>query len=145
MVSAGLQILGICQATLGFLGSSIVCGLPKWKVTAFIGSNIVTKQNFWEGLWMNCVVQSTGQMQCKVYDILLALPQDLQGTQALVIIAIIADIATRMTFFLMTDIVRGQGSYNCLSRSILQNIFYYVAQRNIISESSFIIIYTIFK
>uniref|UniRef100_A0A671S0J9 Zgc:136892 n=1 Tax=Sinocyclocheilus anshuiensis TaxID=1608454 RepID=A0A671S0J9_9TELE len=79
MVSTGRQILGICLATLGFLGSIIVCGLPNWKVTAFIGPNIVTAQNFWEGLWMNCVVQSTGQMQCKVYDSLLALPQDLQG------------------------------------------------------------------
>uniref|UniRef100_UPI0031384A34 Claudin-4 n=1 Tax=Homo sapiens TaxID=9606 RepID=UPI0031384A34 len=52
--------------------------LPMWRVTAFIGSNIVTSQTIWEGLWMNCVVQSTGQMQCKVYDSLLALPEDLR-------------------------------------------------------------------
>uniref|UniRef100_A0A671QJT7 Claudin n=1 Tax=Sinocyclocheilus anshuiensis TaxID=1608454 RepID=A0A671QJT7_9TELE len=92
MPSTGCQILGICLATVGFLGSIIICGLPNWKVSAFIGANIVTSQIIWEGLWMYCVVQSTGQMQCKVYDSLLALPQDLQGARALVIIAIIAGV-----------------------------------------------------
>lgn len=92
MVSSGRQILGICLAIIGFLGSIVICGLPNWKVSAFIGANIVTSQIIWEGLWMNCVVQSTGQMQCKVYDSLLALPQDLQGARALVIIAIIAGV-----------------------------------------------------
>lgn len=103
MVSAGRQILGICLAMIGFLGSVVICGLPNWKVTAFIGANIVTSQNIWEGLWMNCVVQSTGQMQCKVYDSLLALPQDLQGARALVIIAIIAGV-----FGVLLSIVGGK-------------------------------------
>ncbi|XP_041851270.1 claudin-4-like [Melanotaenia boesemani] len=89
MVSMGRQILGFALAIIGFLGTIIVCALPMWKVTAFIGANIVTAQIIWEGLWMNCVMQSTGQMQCKIYDSLLALPQDLQAARALVVIAII--------------------------------------------------------
>ncbi|KAM3869351.1 claudin-4-like [Diretmus argenteus] len=92
MVSGGRQILGLALAVIGFLGSIIICALPTWKVTAFIGANIVTSQVIWEGLWMNCVTQSTGQMQCKIYDSLLALPQDLQAARALVIIAIIAGV-----------------------------------------------------
>ncbi|XP_023143306.2 uncharacterized protein cldn30 [Amphiprion ocellaris] len=92
MVSGGRQILGLVLATIGFLGSIIICALPTWKVTAFIGANIVTSQVIWEGLWMNCVTQSTGQMQCKVYDSLLALPQDLQAARALVVIAIIVGV-----------------------------------------------------
>uniref|UniRef100_UPI003AAB46C0 claudin-4-like n=1 Tax=Centroberyx gerrardi TaxID=166262 RepID=UPI003AAB46C0 len=90
MVSMGRQMLGFALAIIGFLGTIIVCALPMWKVTAFIGANIVTAQTIWEGLWMNCVMQSTGQMQCKIYDSLLALPQDLQAARALVVIAIIA-------------------------------------------------------
>ncbi|XP_054610459.1 claudin-like protein ZF-A89 [Dunckerocampus dactyliophorus] len=89
MASAGLQMFGIFLATIGFLGDIIVCALPMWKVSAFIGNNIVTAQVFWEGLWMNCVKQSTGQMQCKVYDSMLALPQDLQAARALVVISIL--------------------------------------------------------
>lgn len=89
MASAGLQILGIFLAAIGFLGDIVICVLPMWKVSAFIGNNIVTAQIFWEGLWMNCVKQSTGQMQCKVYDSMLALPRDLQAARALVVISIL--------------------------------------------------------
>ncbi|XP_058886162.1 claudin-4-like isoform X1 [Acipenser ruthenus] len=89
MVSAGLQLLGISLAVVGWVGAIVTCALPMWRVTAFIGNNIVVAQTIWEGLWMNCIVQSTGQMQCKVYDSLLALPQDLQAARALTVIAIL--------------------------------------------------------
>ncbi|XP_052024591.1 claudin-4 [Apodemus sylvaticus] len=89
MASMGLQVLGISLAVLGWLGVILSCALPMWRVTAFIGSNIVTAQTSWEGLWMNCVVQSTGQMQCKMYDSMLALPQDLQAARALMVVSII--------------------------------------------------------
>nr|XP_046245837.1 claudin a [Scatophagus argus] len=92
MVAAGLQMLGIALCIIGWIGIIVVCALPQWKVTAFIGQNIVTAQTSWEGIWMNCVVQSTGQMQCKVYDSMLALSQDLQAARALTIIAILIGI-----------------------------------------------------
>lgn len=60
----GLQVMGSALAVLGWrhpeLRAAHVAGDGR-----FIGSNIVT-WTIWEGLWMNCVVQSTGQMQCKV-------------------------------------------------------------------------------
>lgn len=83
------QTMGFSLGIIGFLGTIIVCALPMWKVTAFIGANIVTAQIIWEGLWMTCVMQSTGQMQCKIYDSMLALPQDLQAARALTIISIL--------------------------------------------------------
>ncbi|KAG8433465.1 hypothetical protein GDO86_017664 [Hymenochirus boettgeri] len=89
MASTGLQILGMAMALIGWLGGIITCALPMWRVTAFIGNNIVVAQIIWEGLWMNCIVQSTGQMQCKVYDSMLALPQDLQAARALTVICIL--------------------------------------------------------
>ncbi|XP_066501482.1 claudin-like protein ZF-A89 [Hoplias malabaricus] len=88
VVMAGLQVFGAALALLGLLCDIVACALPMWKVTAFIGQNIVTAQIFWEGLWMNCVVQSTGQEQCKFYDSMLALPQDLQAARALTIFSI---------------------------------------------------------
>ncbi|XP_043942527.1 claudin-4-like [Protopterus annectens] len=92
MASAGLQILGLALSVIGWIGAIACCAIPMWKVTAFIGQSIVTAQTIWEGLWMNCVVQSTGQMQCKVYDSMLALPQDLQAARALTIVVIILAI-----------------------------------------------------
>ncbi|XP_071766539.1 claudin-3-like [Centroberyx gerrardi] len=91
-MSMGLEIVGIALGVIGFIIAIVVCALPMWKVTAFIGANIVTAQTIWEGLWMNCVIQSTGQMQCKVYDSLLALPQDLQAARAMTIISIILGV-----------------------------------------------------
>nr|XP_020473666.1 claudin-3-like [Monopterus albus] len=88
-MSMGMEIVGIALGVIGFLIAIVTCILPMWKVTAFIGANIVTAQIIWEGLWMNCVMQSTGQMQCKIYDSMLALPQDLQAARAMTIVAII--------------------------------------------------------
>ncbi|XP_041053280.1 claudin-3-like [Carcharodon carcharias] len=92
MANAGLEILGVALGVLGWLGAVLTCALPMWRVTAFIGNNIVVAQIIWEGLWMNCIVQSTGQMQCKVYDSLLALSQDLQASRALTVIAIVVGV-----------------------------------------------------
>ncbi|XP_028320079.1 claudin a [Gouania willdenowi] len=92
MVAAGLQMLGIAFCIIGWIGAIIVCALPQWKVTAFVGQNIVTAQTTWEGIWMSCVVQSTGQMQCKVYDSMLALSRDLQAARALIIISILLGV-----------------------------------------------------
>ncbi|XP_076024680.1 claudin-4-like [Genypterus blacodes] len=92
MVSAGLQMLGTALGILGWIGAIVVCAIPQWKVSAFVGSNIVTSQITWEGIWMTCVHQSTGQMQCKVYDSMLALSSDLQASRALIIISILVGI-----------------------------------------------------
>ncbi|KAM6946467.1 claudin a [Aplochiton taeniatus] len=92
MVSAGLQMVGIALGLIGWIGAIVVCAMPQWKVTAFIGQNIVTAQTTWEGIWMTCVVQSTGQMQCKVYDSMLALSSDLQAARALTIVSILAGL-----------------------------------------------------
>lgn len=87
-----MQMLGAALGVIGWIGVIVVCALPMWRVTAFIGSNIVTSQIQWEGIWMNCVVQSTGQMQCKVYDSMLALSSDLQAARALTVISIVVGI-----------------------------------------------------
>ncbi|XP_071362626.1 claudin-3-like [Trachinotus anak] len=91
-MSMGMEIVGIALGVIGFIITIVTCALPMWKVSAFIGANIITAQTIWEGLWMNCVTQSTGQMQCKVYDSLLALPQELQASRAMIIISIILGV-----------------------------------------------------
>ncbi|XP_059187325.1 claudin-4-like [Centropristis striata] len=99
MASMGMQMAGCVLALLGWIGVIIVCGCPMWRVTAFIGNNIVTSQVMWEGIWMSCVVQSTGQMQCKVYDSMLALSTDLQGARALVVVSIVTGFAGILVAF----------------------------------------------
>lgn len=83
-----MQMLASALCLIGWAGVLISCLLPMWRVTAFVGSTIVTSQTIWEGIWMTCVVQSTGQMQCKPYESLLALSADLQAARALTVLAI---------------------------------------------------------
>ncbi|XP_074869817.1 claudin-4 [Carettochelys insculpta] len=111
MVSMGLQVLAIVLAVIGWLGAILCCALPMWRVTAFIGNNIVVAQIIWEGLWMNCMVQSTGQIQCKVYDSILALPHDLQVARALMVVTIVLAIVG-----LFLSIVGGKCT-NCVEDS----------------------------
>uniref|UniRef100_A0A3Q3B8T2 Claudin 30 n=2 Tax=Kryptolebias marmoratus TaxID=37003 RepID=A0A3Q3B8T2_KRYMA len=89
MASMGMQMLASVLCLLGWAGVILSCILPMWKVTAFVGSTIMTSQVIWEGIWMTCVVQSTGQLQCKPYESLLALTSDLQAARALMVLAIV--------------------------------------------------------
>lgn len=102
MPSVGLEILGVTLAVLGWISAIVSCILPMWRVSAFIGMNIVTAQITWEGIWMNCVVQSTGQMQCKVHDSMLALQADLQAARALTVISIVVGIVGILTAMMGT-------------------------------------------
>ncbi|XP_032828597.1 claudin-4-like [Petromyzon marinus] len=85
MANSSLQIAGMAVGFVGWIGSIAVTALPQWRVTAFLpnSANIVVGQVFWEGIWMQCVSQATGQQQCKVYDSLLALTPDMQAARGL--------------------------------------------------------------
>ncbi|XP_044079115.1 claudin-7-A-like isoform X1 [Siniperca chuatsi] len=93
MANAGLQILGFALALLGVIGLIIGTILPQWKMSAYVGDNIITAVAMYEGLWMSCAFQSTGQIQCKVYDSILQLNSALQATRALMIVSIIVTVA----------------------------------------------------
>ncbi|XP_015230245.1 PREDICTED: claudin-9-like, partial [Cyprinodon variegatus] len=87
MGSSPVQMVCVGLGIIGLIGAIVSCALPLWKVSAFIGQNIIVAQEQQEGLWMQCVTQSTGQQQCKVYDSMLDLEPDLQAARAMVIIA----------------------------------------------------------
>ncbi|XP_015269020.1 PREDICTED: claudin-4-like [Gekko japonicus] len=108
MAVLALQLVGLALSVLGCLGAILACALPMWKMTAFIGSNIIVAQVFWEGLWMNCVYESTGQMQCKIYDSLLDLPSDLQAARALVVVSI------AMAFLALLIAIAGAECTRCI-------------------------------
>uniref|UniRef100_A0A8C5PDB7 Claudin n=1 Tax=Leptobrachium leishanense TaxID=445787 RepID=A0A8C5PDB7_9ANUR len=90
MANSGLQILGFSLACLGWIGFIVCTAIPQWKMSSFSGDAIITAQATYEGLWMSCVMQSTGQMQCKTFDSLLKLDSATQATRALMICGILA-------------------------------------------------------
>ncbi|CAL8288088.1 unnamed protein product [Boreogadus saida] len=102
MGSSGVQIVCVSLGILGLVGTIVCCAIPRWKVTAFTPC-IVTVPIVEEGLWMNCVVQSTGQRQCKKYDSLLMLSADLQAARGMVIISCMLCSLCLLTLFAGAD------------------------------------------
>ncbi|KAM6969755.1 claudin-7-B-like [Aplochiton taeniatus] len=92
MANSGLQMLGFTLSLLGVIGLIVGTILPQWKMSAYVGDNIITAVSMYQGLWMSCAFQSTGQMQCKVYDSILQLDSSLQATRALMIVGIIVSV-----------------------------------------------------
>uniref|UniRef100_UPI00398EBD92 claudin-1-like n=1 Tax=Pristiophorus japonicus TaxID=55135 RepID=UPI00398EBD92 len=89
MANSGFQLLGFALGFIGWIGIIASTSLPQWRTSSYAGDNIVTAQSIYEGLWMSCVSQSTGQVQCKIYDSMLKLNSTLQATRALMIIGIL--------------------------------------------------------
>ncbi|XP_061733485.1 claudin-4-like [Nerophis ophidion] len=123
-----LQELGVSLTMIGVAGTILICALPMWKVTAFIGTRLVVMQVFWEGLWMTCVSEYTGQMQCKLYDALLDLSPELQAARGLVCISLVLGCLAFLVFLLgarctkclshpgvKTRVVLGSGVVFCLA------------------------------
>ncbi|XP_039193850.1 claudin-7 [Crotalus tigris] len=92
MANSGLQLLGFVLALLGLIAHLTATILPQWRVSSFADGSIITAQSFYMGLWMDCVWQSTGQLQCKVYDSMLSLGAYLQATRALMVISIVLGV-----------------------------------------------------
>lgn len=71
------------------------------RVTATTPS--LPPQRTQEGLWTSCVVQSTGQQQCKNYDSLLELASDLQAARAMTIISCLLSCVGLLVLFCGAD------------------------------------------
>uniref|UniRef100_A0A673ITX9 Claudin n=2 Tax=Sinocyclocheilus rhinocerous TaxID=307959 RepID=A0A673ITX9_9TELE len=92
MANSGVQLLGFGLSLIGIIGLIVGTILPQWKMSAYVGDSIITAVATYQGLWMSCAFQSTGQLQCKIYDSILQLDSDLQATRALMIVGIIVSI-----------------------------------------------------
>lgn len=73
MANSGLQILGFALALLGWIATIVATILPQWQMSSYGGANIITAQAIYQGLWMTCAWQSTGQIQCQFYESMLKL------------------------------------------------------------------------
>ncbi|XP_058490372.1 claudin-17-like [Solea solea] len=84
-----LEILALVLGFIGLAGTIAITAMPMWRVSAFIGANLIVMEELWEGLWMNCWRQADIRMQCKVYDSLLILSPELQAARGLMCVSII--------------------------------------------------------
>lgn len=91
-----LEILSLVLGFLGLIGTITATAIPMWRVSAYIGANLIVMEELWEGLWMTCYRQADIRMQCKVYDSLLILPAELQAARALMCVSIVLVVISLM-------------------------------------------------
>ncbi|XP_028908134.1 claudin-20 [Ornithorhynchus anatinus] len=89
MASTGLQLLAFALALLGLLGAIAATLSPSWKVSADVGSNIITAITQLQGLWMDCTWYSTGMFSCTLKYSILALPAHVQAARTAMVLACI--------------------------------------------------------
>ncbi|KAM4633086.1 claudin-20 [Polymixia lowei] len=87
MLSSALQILAFALALLGVLGATMATVLPNWKVSADVGSNIMTAMSQMQGLWMDCTWYSTGVFSCTLKYSVLSLPAYLQTARTTMVLS----------------------------------------------------------
>lgn len=86
MTSTGMQIFGFVLALLGIMGAMVATVLPNWKVSADVGSNIITAISQMQGLWMDCTWYSTGMFSCTLKYSVLSLPAYLQTARTTMVL-----------------------------------------------------------
>lgn len=79
MANSGFQLLGYFLALGGWIGIISTTVLPQWKQSSYAGDAIIMAVGLYEGLWMSCASQSTGQVQCKIFESLLSLDSKYDG------------------------------------------------------------------
>ncbi|KAM7418864.1 hypothetical protein PAMA_016136 [Pampus argenteus] len=122
MASTGIQLLGLMLAVLGWVCGTLVCAAPLWRVSAFVGGELVIAQVFWEGLWMNCLSQTTGQIQCKSYDSTLALPLSTQAARGLTVLSLLLCLLAFMLGVVGAKCTHCMGDGNQASKARLARI-----------------------
>ncbi|KAK5620868.1 hypothetical protein CRENBAI_017571 [Crenichthys baileyi] len=122
MASTGLQVLGLVLALLGWVCGALVCAAPQWRVSAFVGGELVIAQVLWEGLWMNCLSQTTGHIQCKTYDSTLALSTSAQAARGLTVLSLLLSILAVMLGVAGAKCTHCMGDSNQASKARLARI-----------------------
>ncbi|XP_019499731.1 PREDICTED: claudin-20 [Hipposideros armiger] len=87
MALGGLQLLALVLGLCGVAGVLVATVLPNWQVNVDVGSNIITAVAQLQGLWMDCVWDSTGMISCTLKYSTLALPPHVQAARAAMVLA----------------------------------------------------------
>ncbi|XP_047450448.1 claudin-17-like [Mugil cephalus] len=88
-MKAKLEILAMVLGFIGLFGTIAATAMPTWRVSAYIGANLIVMEDLWEGLWMACYRQGNIRMQCKEYDSLLSLTPEIQAGRGLMCTSIV--------------------------------------------------------
>ncbi|XP_018584950.1 putative claudin-24 isoform X2 [Scleropages formosus] len=73
-----LELLGMFSSIVAWLCSFATTILPTWISHS---TELLPTESYEQGLWESCVMHDNGDMECRAYDTLLGLPQDIKLAQ----------------------------------------------------------------
>ncbi|XP_053315070.1 claudin-19-like isoform X1 [Spea bombifrons] len=88
MSKTALQVCALILSLAGMTSVLVSTVSSKWKTSSSTGS-IITSTSTFEGLWMTCVTNAMGSVQCKKFSSIFSLTTYVQVCRALMIISII--------------------------------------------------------
>ncbi|XP_020651852.3 claudin-8 [Pogona vitticeps] len=91
MASCAWQTVALLLGSIGMVGTFTATLMPQWKVSAFMGNNLIVFETIWEGLWMVCI-SHIRKHQCRFYESLLALPPALIASRGLMCTACVLSV-----------------------------------------------------
>ncbi|CAL8363295.1 unnamed protein product [Merluccius merluccius] len=83
-MAVALQVLGVLLGLVGWCVQSSCTSSHRWRVRSQVDS-VTSSQWMFEGLWMSCVSNALGAMQCTRFKSLLALPVHIQVCRGLMV------------------------------------------------------------
>uniref|UniRef100_H3CAT5 Claudin n=2 Tax=Tetraodon nigroviridis TaxID=99883 RepID=H3CAT5_TETNG len=104
-MSTAVEATGFVMCLISWLvtGASLVNDY--WKVSTVSGSVIVAVRQF-ENLWHSCAENSAGIAECRDFESLLALPSHVQACRALMIVALLLQLAAIIVALLGLKCIR---------------------------------------
>ncbi|XP_030647873.1 putative claudin-24 [Chanos chanos] len=73
--TCALELLGMLVGAVAWFCSLSTTLMSQWMT---LSTELLAAESYEKGLWETCVVQDVGGMECRPYDTLLGLPQDIK-------------------------------------------------------------------
>ncbi|OCT91233.1 claudin-8 [Xenopus laevis] len=134
MVHLVVQIIGFLCGCIGMILVWVITLMPQWKVSVIFenqGSLNIRPDGQWisrfDGLWSTCVNQAQNKQQCKSYDSMVSVTEDLKAGRVLMSFAVILSFLAFMFSFIGLMLTRYQNKYGKHCIILTSGILYIVS------------------
>ncbi|MBN3291386.1 CLD22 protein, partial [Polypterus senegalus] len=111
-----VQLGAFFVSLMGLATSIVTTFLPLWKT---MNTDLNEMENWYQGLWHNCVFQDEVGLQCKSFDSFLALPADIMISRILMLISNVLGILGLLVTVAGMDCIKLSGDKDLFKKKIL--------------------------
>ncbi|KAM9320374.1 claudin-8-like [Gastrophryne carolinensis] len=95
-----VQIIALLLGLIGTILTIVVTAMTQWRVSYMVEANVLNCDkridaqwlSRWDGLWLTCISKNLNGMECRPYESLVIMTNDLKAGRVLMVFAIILSI-----------------------------------------------------